>query len=421
MTHCRWGNIRSSRRWALDAILHAEIPRADASDAGRVRTALGRLLTRLLDCSNDDLRVRGAAITYRFHDIGYAIDLEHVTRLLISEAPARARPGRIEARALQIANPPVAVSVGMREIDIEGVISNAQLSARIFDFGVVSLRLEMAGTDTMTWSAFVHFARMLEASSALDPVFARELEALRERIAPAVERAGVAPVHEEYTVYRIAELGLRDGRALDANAVLSNERLAPLLLNEQRALAVTALGELLQHRLSYYADDLVVLTWENALVLEPSSDDRDVEYILEFANAQLLELRVYDAVLDAELPVMYDQVSEARHRRHPLPTRRFQGVLSRLQTRVADVIEMTERAENALKVTDDVYLARVYGAALELFRATSWRRGIERKLEIVRSTYVMLNGEAQAARSELLEIAVVLLIVTELVLGIIRH
>ena len=76
---------------------------------------------------------------------------------------------------------------------------------------------------------------------------------------------------------------------------------------------------------------------------------------------------------------MYDQVAEARHPRHPLPTRPFQSVFSRLQTRVADVIEMTERAENALKVTDDVYLARVYCAALELLRATSWRRGIERK------------------------------------------
>ena len=46
-------------------------------------------MIRLLDCSDDDLRVRGAAITYRFHDIGYAIDLEHVTKLLISEAAER--------------------------------------------------------------------------------------------------------------------------------------------------------------------------------------------------------------------------------------------------------------------------------------------------------------------------------------------
>lgn len=118
---------------------------------------------------------------------------------------------------------------------------------------------------------------------------------------------------------------------------------------------------------------------------------------------------------------MYDHVSEARQRRRPLPTRRCQSVLSQLQTRVADVPESIERSENALKVTDDVYLARVYGAALKLFRATSWSRGIERKREIVRSTYAMLNGEAQTARAELLELAVVLLIVTELVLSIIRH
>src|SRR3989449_5037406 len=40
---------------------------------------------------------------------------------------------------------------------------------------------------------------------------------------------------------------------------------------------------------------------------------------------------------------------------------------------VADSTEIVERAENALKVTDDVFLARVYAAALELFRGRAWR------------------------------------------------
>jgi hypothetical protein len=96
-------------------------------------------------------------------------------------------------------------------------------------------------------------------------------------------------------------------------------------------------------------------------------------------------------------------------------------VLGKLQTRVADVTETVERAENALKVTDDVYLARVYGAALELFRATAWRRGIERKLEIFRSTYTMLNAESQSARAELLEIAILVIIVAELVLALVQR
>ena len=96
-------------------------------------------------------------------------------------------------------------------------------------------------------------------------------------------------------------------------------------------------------------------------------------------------------------------------------------MLAELQTRVADVTETVERAENALKVTDDVYLARVYGAALELFRASAWRRGIERKLEIFRSTYAMLNAEAQSARAELLELAILVIIVAELVLALVRR
>lgn len=366
-----------------------------------------------------ELTLDGAAVVYRMFDIGYAIELDVAASLLAPSGPERTRPARIEAQALQIANPPVSVSLGVRELLIDGTSRRAHLAARLFDFGVCSMQLDIAAPDNASWAEFTQFARGIQASFAVTALVSDEVTTLRDRIATAVERPGLAPVSEEYIVFRIS--ALRDaagGRAPIQS--LSDERLAPLLLGEQRPLARQALSGLLTHRFSYYADDLAVLTWENALVVEPQSTDRDVEYILEFANAQLLELRVYDALLDAELPALYDRIAAARARRHPLPTRRFQSVLSDLQTRVADVTETVERAENGLKVTDDVYLARVYGAALDLFRATAWRRGIERKLEIFRETYAMLNGEAQSARSELLEVVVILVILAELVLGLVR-
>ena len=372
--------------------------------------------------STVDLTCDGAAVVYRLFDIGYAIELETAATLLAPNAPsapARTRPARIEAQALQIANPPVSVSLGMHDLRLAGGVHRAHLSARLFDFGVCSVQLEVDAPRDVSWTDFVHFSREMQASAEVTELLTREREILRERIATAIERPGLAPVSEEYIVFRLSALRDAGGHAAPVQ-VLTDELLAPLLLGEQRPLAREALSGLLTHRFSYYADDLAVLTWENALVVEPQSTDRDVEYILEFANAQLLELRVYDALLDAELPAMYDRISVARQRRHPLPTRRFQSVLSELQTRVADVTETVERAENGLKVTDDVYLARVYGGALDLFRATAWRRGIERKLEIFRETYAMLNGEAQSARSELLEIIVILVILAELVLGLTR-
>ena len=101
-------------------------------------------------------------------------------------------------------------------------------------------------------------------------------------------------------------------------------------------------------------------------------------------------------------------------------TRAFRPLMAEMQTRVAEITEIVERADNAFKVTDDVYLARLYGAALELFRERAWRRGIDRKLQIFRDTYTMLNAEAQVARAELMEIIVVVLIAAELILALIH-
>ena len=360
-----------------------------------------------------ELTLDGAAVVYRLFDIAYAIDLERAAALLAPSGPARTRPARTEAQALQISNPPVSVVLGQRTLTVLGMSREAQLSARLFDFGVCSLQLELHTPARCGWDEFLAFAHAVERAPELAGIVTQELEALRARVAPALERPALGPVTEEYVVFRIA--GLRDATssALPA-AALDDDRLAHLLLGEERPLAPSARSALIANRFSYYADDLVVLTWDNALVAEPRASDRDVEYMLEFANAQLLELRVYDALLDAELPAMYDRIAAARRRTLPVPTRRFQPVLADLQTRVADVTETVERAENGLKVTDDVYLARVYGAALDLFRATAWRQGIERKLEIFRETYAMLNGEAQAARSELLEVVIIVVIIAEL-------
>ncbi len=369
----------------------------------------------------DALRVDGTAIVYRLFDVGYEIRLDRALDLLAASAPARVRPVRGEAQALQIANPPLTVILGHERVALPGFAPrDAEVSARIFDFGVVSLRLRLDAPDDMPWDEFVRFGNAIDVGTDLTPVFAHRLRLLAERIAPAVERPAVAAQSEDYVVFRVN--ALRDAAGAPAPpARLDDAAVVPLLLAESRPLSEDARRELLPHRFSYYADDLAILTWDNALVVEPRGDDADVQYILEFANAQLLELRYYDAVLDAELPAMYDRIADAR--RGPVARlfrRGYARLLEDLQARVADSTELVERAENALKVTDDVYLARVYSAALEIFRARAWRAGIDRKLGIVRDTYAMLNGEAQAARAEALEVAIVTLIVIELLLAIVR-
>ena len=368
-----------------------------------------------------DLRVDGSAIVYRLYDVAYELRLDRALDLLAASAPERVRPVRGEAQALLIANPPLTVILGQEQVAVAGVgPCDAEVSARIFDFGVVSLRLRFAAPPDATWEEYARFGTAVDVGTNLTPVFDHHLRLLTERIAPAAVRPALAAQTEDYVVFRVDAVRGDDGRPASP-AELDAEAAAPLLLGESRPLSADARRELLPHRFSYYADDLAILTWDNALVLEPRRGDADVQYILEFANAQLLELRYYDAVLDAELPATYDRIARARRGLAHLLRRGYAPLLRELQARVAESTELVERAENALKVTDDVYLARVYSAALEIFRARAWRAGIDRKLTIMRDTYAMLNGEAQAARAEALEVMVVVLILIEIVLAVVRH
>jgi hypothetical protein len=225
---------------------------------------------------------------------------------------------------------------------------------------------------------------------------------------------------EDYTICRLTRLCDGAGASVPPSA-LDDRALVELLLGEPRVLTEDARRNLLSRRFSYTEQDLTVLSWDAALVVEPAAGDQDVEFLLEFANAQLLELRVYDAYLDAELPQMYDRASLARRGPGALLVRRFENVLAGLHTLVADTTEVVERVENGLKVTNDVYLARIYQAALALFREDAWRLGLARKLQIFRDTYAMLNDEAQTARGNVLEVIIILLIVTEVILGLVRH
>jgi hypothetical protein len=121
------------------------------------------------------------------------------------------------------------------------------------------------------------------------------------------------------------------------------------------------------------------------------------------------------------MPALTARVAAMRGGPGALLGRRYAPLLADLQTLMSDALEVVERVENALKVTDDVYLARIYSAVLEVFRGRAWRAGIDRKVDLLRDTYTMLNAEAQAARAEALEIAIVVLIVVEIVLGLMRR
>jgi hypothetical protein len=362
---------------------------------------------------------RGDIVFYRLYDVGYEIDLERAAERLAGHSPERPRPLRGEGQAIQIANPPVTVRLGCEPIPVGESSPSIELSARIFDFGVVSLRGRIALDEPRPWAELARLGVLIGNGPEWAERFVKWRQQLIAEIGPAIERPGDSGMVEDYTVYRFDGLQNENGQPLSV-ATLKDDHVAGLLFGEPRPLSSSARRELLSQRFSYFDDDLAIVAWNAALVVEPVKEDADVQYVLEFANAQLLELRYYDKVLDQEIPRMYDEIAAARRGFH-LVGRRYARLLASLQSRVADGVELMERVENSLKVTDDVYLAKIYSTALEIFRGRTWRSGIERKVAIVREAYTMLNAESTERRSEALEITIVALIAVELLIAWLRR
>jgi hypothetical protein len=360
----------------------------------------------------------GAIVALRLFDIAYSIDLGRIETLMAREAgsASRAKLSATPEKAVAFGVPPVVLALDPVTIGAGPGAMRAEVTARFYDFGALAIAVRVP-VSAMRWTDFATAVEAVDQTigPAADRAFWQALlDRTRTLVAPALDRPSAATIEEDYLLAIVHELD----EPLTAAGLLDRVDIEPLLSGERRALSESARRDLLRQSFSYYADDLVVLTWDRAFIYEPRGDS-DVADVLEVANAQLLELRYYDELLDDELPAMYDRVEAARGTKPLFAARRFAELARRLYTLVAEVTELTEKVDNALQVTEDVYLARIYASALELFRVPKLGAAVDRKLAIVRDTYTALYDEASGSRAELLELAIIVLIMIEIVLALI--
>ena len=369
-----------------------------------------------------ELKVRaGHVIALRLFDLANEIDLTRAEQLWAARArraTARSRLVGTPPKAVSFGVPPLALALDAVSLDVGGAQVNAAASVRLYDFGIAVLTLRLPADD-LGWADFTRLVNdMNEAigQAAANPVWGELLAQLREFLGEALDGPTAAPLQEDYLIALVDAFDA----PLTADELQARADLVPLLSGESKPLSDGAQRDLLRHRFSYHPEDLVVITWDRAFIYEPQRET-DVADVLEMANAQLLEMRVYDEMLDDELPRMHDLVEAARRGTTMVASRRYAKLARRLHTLVAEVTVLAERVDNALQVTEDVYLARVYAAAMELLRVPNVAKAVDRKLAIVREIYTALQSDAAGARGELIEIAVLVLIAIEIVLSLVRH
>jgi hypothetical protein len=166
--------------------------------------------------------------------------------------------------------------------------------------------------------------------------------------------------------------------------------------------------------LSYYRDDLVVVEWDAALVIEPTASYEDTLTVFEIANLQLLELRTYDAYLDKVIDKAYDDVEDFFRRGSFL--RSGGEKVKDLAGLRMDLAEATFAVENISKLWGDWFLGKVYRGCARKFELESWRRTVADKMQDLSEIYRVVQAEVQGRRMLLLEILIVLLFVIDVLL-----
>jgi len=144
--------------------------------------------------------------------------------------------------------------------------------------------------------------------------------------------------------------------------------------------------------------------------------------VLEFANVELLEMRFLDDRLDEILDQAYRAMSDPSRRGRRAGLRALipsgSGELRRIAQLQMDSALLFEGVNNALKLIGDQYLARVYRIAAQRFHLPERDQTIERKLSTLESIYTKMSDHEAGRRTDLLEWIVIILIATEIVLGL---
>lgn len=356
---------------------------------------------------------KGRIVFYRLFDIASEIEINRiekkatkgVKRLKLSKHPYM--------EALQFTNPPISFDLKSFKEEFNNKLMDVDVVAKLYDFGVLSLAFFINLPKDYSFKELEATAYYIDTEKPLDKRAIEYVKEILHTFSDSIIEPGIKEEFtEDYTVYFIEKLN----PPMNANDFLKHYNPAKLLLNETKQLSEYTIEETLKYKFSYYPDDLVIVHLDNAFVIEPSGSS-DLLDLLEFANAQILELRYYDSFLDNELNLIYKELSN-RSGISILSLREHEKLARRLTETVTDLTEVTEKVNNALKVTEDVYYAKIYRTVMNLLRSKDWEDSIDNKLQVIINTYKMIYDEISTKREQLLELGIFLLIIIEIFLAL---
>jgi hypothetical protein len=345
---------------------------------------------------------RGVCHALFAYDVGLSINLEEADRRITANKARGIFHHKLRApQYLEYRPAPLRVTQDATAFVLGAYSTSSQVEVVLFDFGAVSVTYKIPLEGPI--ASLLLLSEALYENHDLLADSRGRIEQLLLSLAPAIERPSISKDVEDYLIFEIEKGG-------QAGWTSHDETWARILRSERGALSEQEAKDATSYRISFSPDDAAIIDWNASLLF--GHEMEDVRAVLEFANVELLEMRLLDHQLDHALDQAYAALSMGPRRtwtRLRLPGS-FEGDSKRIAQLQVDSAILFSRVTNTLKLVGDQYLARVYRLVSQRFHLDEWDGSIARKLHTLDSIYGKMTDRASVSRMEMLEWIIIALI-----------
>jgi hypothetical protein len=345
---------------------------------------------------------KGTCYAVFAYDIGWSIDLEDVNRRITADKErSRLRNKTKAPHYFEYRPAPLRLMQEGGSLAVGQYHSSPTVEVMVYDFGAVTItyRFILDGP----FEGLLELSESLYENESLLRESRQRLEQLVQAIHPSIERPKIAKEVEDYMIFWIESYSSPHPLPF---WTCQEKELAQVLRGERTPLAEQEIRDATSCRISYGVGDATLIDWHSAAIFGKDMDD--VRAVLEFANVELLEMRILDEQLDTALDEGYAALAR-KPRLLPLPGSHDKDATYLAQLQVDGAL-LFERVTNTLKLLGDQYLAHVYRLASQRFHLEAWDASILRKLETLDSIYGKMSDRATTRRMEVLEWIIIILI-----------
>lgn len=296
---------------------------------------------------------------------------------------------------------------------------HANISTDVFIAGVSILRAELEIRDRIIVNSMmvaIHSNRIIIDGLDFYSFTNKKIKEIREKLNPG-KKISYHPVTKRYIILKMRdfspkldEKGLKEHYGELITYFLSGE-------TSLRPLHGKEISEKIGTDLSYYDEDMYLVSSEGAFILGCEDDQKDLLELLELSISLLLLFQIYDRKIDSEITTAFLAINKLhRSKFYTLSwAPKFEKSLLRVSEIGLVILDDIEDLMNPHKITPDWYYQSAYMRMLNTLKVWDYGKIVQHKIETLQNLYNMARQFSTERLTLILEIAIVALIFWEVI------